>query len=711
MHARPLIQLTRKDIEFEFGQEEYEAMNRLKDLVIHSPAIRAIDYASDREVILAVDSSWIAVGFILLQLGKDNKRYPSRFGSITWNEREQRYSQAKIELYGLFRALRAVQLYIVGVRNFVVEVDAKYIKGMINNPDIQPNAAMNRWIAGILLFDFTLRHVPGKDHAPADGLSRRPAAPEDPMEDDDPDDWIDNAYGFSIALINWEHSPTIHTHACPSTEYYLPDTHSPRPSTFRISVLVSAMLPDKMEIPRSHKAVTQDEFLQRIQAFLTEPIRPPDMSELNFRRFVNYAGKFFVHADTLWRRDSHNRHKVVLHPDRRLHVLVNAHDELGHKGFFSVRTRLADRFWWPMMNDDIKWYIRTCHDCQIRSVRKLHIPPTIPHPPSLFRKVHIDTFFMPEVAGLRYVVHARCALSSWPEWRMLRSERAEILGQFIFEEILCRWGAVEEIITDNGKNYIAAVQWLADKYNIHHIRISPYNSQANGIVERRNFDVREAMIKSADGIPTKWPTTAHSVFWAERVTTQKSTGYSPYYIAHGVEPLFPFDFAEATYMAPVPDDIISTTELLTTRAIMLQMRPAELTRVRADLLKSRHAHVCQYIRDHARSFRDFNFPRGTLVLVRNSTIEASNDRKSKPRYFGPMIVVRRLPTGSYALAEIDGTLSKLRFAAFRVVPYHPRSSSHISVTTILDIPDAEIEAVTHEPPPPEYDPWEDPDEL
>ncbi|RDB26456.1 hypothetical protein Hypma_006025 [Hypsizygus marmoreus] len=146
-------------------------MNRLKDLVIHSPAIRAINYASDQEVILTIDSSWMAVRFILQQLGPDNKRYPSRFGSITWNEREQRYSQAKIELYGLFRALRAVRLYIVGVRNFVVEVDTKCIKGMINNPDIQPNATINRWIAGILLFTFTLRHIPGKDHGPADGLS------------------------------------------------------------------------------------------------------------------------------------------------------------------------------------------------------------------------------------------------------------------------------------------------------------------------------------------------------------------------------------------------------------------------------------------------------------------------------------------------------------------------------------------------------------
>jgi hypothetical protein len=57
---------------------------------------------------------------------------------------------------------------IVGIKNFVVEVDAKYIKGMINNPDIQPSATINRWIAGILLFDFKLRHVPAKDHIAAD---------------------------------------------------------------------------------------------------------------------------------------------------------------------------------------------------------------------------------------------------------------------------------------------------------------------------------------------------------------------------------------------------------------------------------------------------------------------------------------------------------------------------------------------------------------
>ena len=106
--ARPLVRLTRRDEPFVFGPEQQESMQRLKDAVINSPALRRIDYESGREIVLAVDTSNVAIGFILMQLGDDGRRYPARFGSITLNDVESRYSQAKLELYRLFRALRAV---------------------------------------------------------------------------------------------------------------------------------------------------------------------------------------------------------------------------------------------------------------------------------------------------------------------------------------------------------------------------------------------------------------------------------------------------------------------------------------------------------------------------------------------------------------------------------------------------------------------------
>jgi hypothetical protein len=141
--ASPLVNLTCKGIPFEWDNTHRAAMARLKDKIVKSPTLCHIDYECGQEVILAVDTSIIAVRYILLQIGEDGKCYPNWFGSITLNEVESRYSQAKLELYGLFCTLRAVRIHTFGITNFTVELDAKYIKGMINNPDLQPNATIN----------------------------------------------------------------------------------------------------------------------------------------------------------------------------------------------------------------------------------------------------------------------------------------------------------------------------------------------------------------------------------------------------------------------------------------------------------------------------------------------------------------------------------------------------------------------------------------
>jgi len=293
---------------------------------------------------------------------------------------------------------------------------------------------------------------------------------------------------------------------------------------------------------------------------------------------------------------------------------------------------------------------------------------------SLFRKAYVDTMFMPRAGGFRYIVQARCSLTSYPEFRMLWKETGSALGTFIFEEILCRWGALHEIVTDNGKPFLEALNWLAEKYGITHIRISPYNSQANGPVERRHLDVREAIMKSCGGAENKWYTVTHSVFWAERVTVQKRLGCSPYQMAHGVEPLMPFDISEVTYMAPPPDSAMSTTALIALRARQLQKRQEDLDNVKERVVKARFASAKDFEAKYANTIRNYEFEKGNLVIVRNSRIEMSWDRKAKPRWFGPMIVVKRYDGGAYQLAELDGAVSATRFAAFRLLPYYPRNS-------------------------------------
>ena len=85
---------------------------------------------------------------------------------------------------------------MVGVKKLIVEVDAKYIKDMLNNPDLQPNAAINRWIQGILLFNFHLQLIPGDKHRGPDALSRK-----EPTEDDWEEAELDEDRLDEIALL------------------------------------------------------------------------------------------------------------------------------------------------------------------------------------------------------------------------------------------------------------------------------------------------------------------------------------------------------------------------------------------------------------------------------------------------------------------------------------------------------------------------------
>ncbi len=195
--AKPLTLLTKdSDYAFEFPAAAQEAMDELKRLVSTAPVLVAIDYklaksflppprkTDDGAVIVAVDAAALyGAGWVVYQLLKGEKK-PAIFGSCTFSDRENRYSQPKAELYGVFRALKHLRHRVWGL-HFILEHDAKFLKEMINTPDL-PNAPMTRWIQYLQLFDFEMHHVSADHHKAPDGLSRRRSTDAD--SDDDSDD-------------------------------------------------------------------------------------------------------------------------------------------------------------------------------------------------------------------------------------------------------------------------------------------------------------------------------------------------------------------------------------------------------------------------------------------------------------------------------------------------------------------------------------------
>lgn len=666
--SRPLVDLTRKDADFIWLPLHTESQRTLQEAIEASPALRPLDYASEAPVILAVDTSIIAVGFALLQEDlKDPKlRYLNRCGSIAMNTRESNYSQPKLELYGVYRALKATQLWIIGVRNLVLEVDATAIKGMLNNPDMNPSATINRWVAGVLLFHFKLVHVPGITHG-VDGLSRRRPFPGEVSEPDDPD-WLDHRYSFLHTLNPLPFCSRTRTCAI---------------SPFPVSILkmASAGPPkdpadpdDTPVIPISARGRRAEARLEQVRQFLDDLAMPSDMKDAQVRTFVRYASDFFLKEGELWRRDPELRHKLVVPEPRRYRLIKMAHDELGHKGIFSVRQHLLLRFWWPHLTADVAWFVRSCHWCQIRQTQHWHIPPVVAYPAPLFTKAHIDTFFMEPSNGYKAVIHARCSLTAWPEARALKNENANTIAAFIYEELISRWGSLREIVTDNGPPYLKALEVLERRYGIKHIRISGYNSQAQGVIENRHFDVREGLFKIARGNPKWWWRCLYAMLWAERVTVSRQLGMSPYRATTGVEPILPFDYVEATFLLDPPTAPLSRTDLIATRAAALQYRGEELENLRSRVHKARLEAVDRWVETHRNRIVDFDFKRGDIVLLRNSKLDGTIGGKFQERYFGPLFVLSRTRGGAYVIVDLDGTPYARPIAARRVMPYVNRTN-------------------------------------
>jgi len=169
--------------QFFFSEEAEAAQNELKRLVSTAPVLVKLDYdaarllshqdklpqASDHGlVIVAVDSCQNGTGWILFQ-NIEKEKHLVIFGSCTFNDAESRYSQAKLELYGVFRAVKDLRHCIWGI-HIRIDIDAKFLIEMVKQPDL-PNAPMTHWISYIALFDYVMNHVPAQSHAGVDGLS------------------------------------------------------------------------------------------------------------------------------------------------------------------------------------------------------------------------------------------------------------------------------------------------------------------------------------------------------------------------------------------------------------------------------------------------------------------------------------------------------------------------------------------------------------
>jgi hypothetical protein len=100
--SRPLTNLTRKEIQFNWTEECEKAFNELKERFLEEPILKMPDVT--RQFMLEMDASKWATRAVLKQLGEDGELHPCGYISHTLTPAERNYQIYNRELLAVIRA-------------------------------------------------------------------------------------------------------------------------------------------------------------------------------------------------------------------------------------------------------------------------------------------------------------------------------------------------------------------------------------------------------------------------------------------------------------------------------------------------------------------------------------------------------------------------------------------------------------------------------
>lgn len=124
----------------------------------------------------------------------------------------------------------------------------------------------------------------------------------------------------------------------------------------------------------------------------------------------------------------------------------------------------------------------------------------------------------------QYILTTIEYFTKWGEVVAIRPQNGKAVPQFLTDNIICRFGLPQKVVTDNSTPFVGAHNTkLLEKYNIERVVSSPYNPQYNGQVESFNKVLKQILRKKFATHKRDWHEKLLDALWAYRTSSRTST--------------------------------------------------------------------------------------------------------------------------------------------------------------------------------------------
>ena len=339
---------------------------------------------------------------------------------------------------------------------------------------------------------------------------------------------------------------------------------------------------------------------------------------------------------------------LVPSPAQRVKLSYDCHVRAAHESAGGLGARLRkDGLWWPSMDKLLEALVKRCAACQRANPtwRTVHDPAktwTVNAPHDRWAIDMLDLGTEPTALGSVGVCVIVDALTRYPFVQPVRSKSAAEAARVLCEAVAAL-GWPRSLQSDNGGEFIAAtITQLCERMRIDKGTITPGNPQSNGLVERCNRMIVEALRRMGEGNPSSWEWDLPVVMHALRSRRSETTGYSPFHLLYGRD--------VSLFGEWVPAEPLLSTQV---EEVAAQMdRLATLWTVTLPLAR-RNTVATQLKQTRAQNRRQLvggPLPIGQVVYLR----ELQPLSKLHNKFMGPLRVRGRDVHGGYLLESLTG---------------------------------------------------------